>query len=333
MLGRNRSTIAKHVRRPARGGKVTKGRPRSITKDVYVSLKRALDKLLRAAAAQSEVTLGMVKTAAGCSASDKTVREAFQARGVRFRKLREKPVLTANDVVARRTFAEAYVSRSADAWVTKPHAIIDNKNFPMYVDRRGREHAARRQVRGAYRQGRDALAAHLVKPKSTLPFPSKKVVVTAAVIKGRIRMWHYTDGLWNSTAAAEMYSGPLLRAMKRAYPGVSKFRVLEDNDPTGYKARKGMGAKAASNISTLDLPRRSPDLNVLDYSLWHAINTRMRKQEASFTAERRESGEEFKARLRQVALSLPTSVVTRAVRDMARRVHALRSAKGRLIAE
>ena len=40
-------------------------------------------------------------------ASDKTVREAFHARGVRFRKLREKPVLTADDVVERRTFTEA----------------------------------------------------------------------------------------------------------------------------------------------------------------------------------------------------------------------------------
>ena len=28
-----------------------------------------------------------------------------------------------------------------------------------------------------------------------------------------------------------------------------------------------------------DSPRRSPDLNVLDYSLWHAINERMREEE------------------------------------------------------
>ena len=333
LLGRHRSTIAKHLRRPARGSKVAKGRPRAITQEVYASLKKALARLLRKASAQIEVTVCMVKAAAGCSASDKTVREAFHARGVRFRKLREKPLLTADDVVERRAFAEGFSSRSANAWVTKPHAIIDNKNFPMYLDRKGREHAASRQVRGAYRQGRDACVAHLVKPKASLKFPSKNIVVTAAVIKGRIRMWHYTKGSWNGNAAAAMYSGPLARAMKRAYPGVSKFQVCEDNDPSGYKARKGIEAKAASKISTLGLPRRSPDLNVLDYSLWHAINVRMRKQEAAFPAGTRESEEEFKTRLRKVALSMPTSVVTRAVKDMTRRVRALRAAKGRLISE
>ena len=168
LLGRHRSIVAKHMRRPARGSKVANGRPRAITREVYASLRKALEKLLRGAGAQTEVTVGIVKAAAGCTASDKTVREAFHARGVWFRKLREKPVLTADDVVERRTFAEAYSTRSANAWVAKPHAIIDNKHFPMYVDRKGREHAARRQVRGAYRQGRDACAAHLVKPKASL---------------------------------------------------------------------------------------------------------------------------------------------------------------------
>ena len=79
----------------------------AITKEIYASLEKALDKVLRGAAAQTEVTVGMVTVAAGCCASDKTAREAFHARGVRFRQLREKPRLTADDVVQRRTFAEA----------------------------------------------------------------------------------------------------------------------------------------------------------------------------------------------------------------------------------
>ena len=99
LLGRHRSTLQKHVRRLACTRKVAKGRPVAITKEIYASLEKALDKVLRGAAAQTEVTVGMVKVAAGCCASDKTVREAFHARGVRFRQLREKPMLTADDVV------------------------------------------------------------------------------------------------------------------------------------------------------------------------------------------------------------------------------------------
>ena len=95
----------------------------------------------------------------------------------------------------------------------------------------------------------------------------------------------------------------------------------------------GMDAKAASRISTLDFSRRSPDLNVLDYSLWRAINARVRKRELAVAAGKRESQEEREARLRKVALSMPASVVTRAIKDVARRVHALRVATGRLIRE
>ena len=50
---------------------------------------------------------------------------------------------------------------------------------------------------------------------------------------------------------------------------------MEDNDPAGYKSSKGMAAKAAAGIETLDLPKRSPDLNPLDFSFWAAANQKM----------------------------------------------------------
>ena len=52
------------------------------------------------------------------------------------------------------------------------------------------------------------------------------------------------------------------------------------NDASGYKSHKARDATVASNIVTDDLPRRSPDLNVLDYCLWH--NKRMREKDWSF---------------------------------------------------
>ena len=49
----------------------------------------------------------------------------------RFRKLREKPILTDQDIVDRRAFAQHYGQKTASQWVAKPHAIIDNKNFKL----------------------------------------------------------------------------------------------------------------------------------------------------------------------------------------------------------
>ena len=159
-------------------------------------------------------------------------------------------------------------------------------------------------------------------------------MVTAAVIKGKIRMWHYTEGKWTGAAAARMYSGPLLTALRRAYPNhKGKFTVIEDNDPTGYKSGAAMTAKRAVGIKTDDLPKRSPDLNVLDYSLWKAANKRMRAAEKKFPHNKKETVKTFKERLKRTARSISRSEVERAVMDMHKRVRLLVDADGGLFKE
>ena len=86
-------------------------------------------------------------------------------------------------------------------------------------------------------------------------------------------------------------------------------------------------------IRSDSLPRRSPDLNVLDYSLWHTSNLRMRRQEKSFTANFTESEEDFKARLKRTAMRLPAATVSQAIGDMHRRVRMVLEEKGDLFNE
>ena len=130
------------------------------------------------------------------------------------------------------------------------------------------------------------------------------------------------------------YAGPLRAALAEAYPEIArdprkKFVVLEDDDPAGYKCRKAMVAKAEAGIKTT----RSLDLNVLDYSLWHAINVEMRKQEARFHKGKVETKAAFMERLKDTALALPGPVVKKVVRDMKRRLLLIKKAKGGLIEE
>ena len=84
-----------------------------------------------------------------------------------------------------------------------------------------------------------------------------------------------------------------------------------------------------------ELPRKSPDLNVLDYALWHEVNVRMRGQESSWPADKRESADEYKQRLRKTAFSLPKSFakVKKCVGGMARRCEQLLKRKGKLFRE
>lgn len=339
LLKRSRGTIHKFcaseglVGVPVGPKKQPKGRPVAITPAIYRKLKSALDTLLRQAKGEREVTVAMVKEKAQCEASTRRILESFHAKGIWFRKLREKPILTKEDFADRAQFGRRHAMKSKSQWCGHPHAIIDNKTFPIYLNAAGREHAARRCVRGAFRSGADALKPHLVKPKGTVKFPAPSVMVTAAVIKGRVRMWHVVRGPWNGQAAADMYEGPLRKAVEKAYPGKRCWTVMEDNDPAGYKSRKGMDAKRRAKLVSLDLPKRSPDCNPLDYSLWRAINNRMRSQEKAFSKTFKETKPQYLQRLRGVAMSLPTSVVKKAVGDMRRRVKELVDKKGGLIAE
>ena len=207
----------------------------------------------------------------------------------------------------------------------------------MFRDKAGREEAARRLVRGAYRKRGDKLKVYLVKQKKGMKYPAKGVQVTAGIIGGKIRFWRYVVGNWNSSQAVAMYTElekTLAKVMpaRAATPG-NRWTVLEDNDPTGYKSSAARKIKKELRMDVLALPPRSPDMNTLDYYGWHAVNVRMREKEGSFAVDRRESEDEFKKRLRKTALSLPKAEVTKAVMDMSRRVKLLDKEKGGLFTE
>ena len=79
---------------------------------------------------------------------------------------------------------------------------------------------------------------------------------------------------------------------------------------------------------TMDLPRYTPELMPLDFSLWEAIQVKMDEQ--GFTGL--ESPEAFEERLRSTALSLPRDVVLKVFLDVKHRILAMRDAEGKRIA-
>ena len=106
------------------------------------------------------------------------------------------------------------------------------------------------------------------------------------------------------------------------------WRVLEDNDPAGFKCRKGLAAKAASSIESFNIPRRSPGLNVCDYALWSEVSRRMRATEASWPPGRAETRKAYIARLRRTALRLPACFVNASISNMRIRCQRLDIAGG-----
>lgn len=269
-------------------------------------------------------------------ASTKTISKALHARSIYFRKLTEKPTLTKQDTKDRAVFAAKYGDKSGNWWLQSIHMHIDVKHFNVFLDSKGRRHAAQIGCRGAYRALGERFGKGVVKPSAKLKFNTgtRGIKVLAGVGgNGKILMWHFIEGRWNGTMAAKCYKGPVSKALAAAFPAKRRYTVLEDNDPAGFKSSLGRAAKAEAKISVFEIPKRSPDLNVCDYSLWKLVNTRMRAQEARWPTARKETRKAFLARLKRTAMRLPVSIVKRSIQSMKQRCKLLKEAKGGHIAE
>ena len=127
----------------------------------------------------------------------------------------------------------------------------------------------------------------------------------------------------------EMYTGPMLDALRLEYPAKRALRVLEDNDPAGFKSKKGENAKKESKIHVFEIPKRSPQLNICDYALRSEVSRRMRDQEKRWPKSKKETRKVYLARLRRIALRLPSTFVSKSIGDMKRRCELLEKARGR----
>ena len=334
LLRRDKSTLTRFLVKKHVGK--GRGRAKLLSPGAIAELVAHLEQLIKEADRQYEVTLRDLKEHSGCAASQKTIQRALHSLNIYFRPLRQKPLLTAEDVAARKTFADTYASKRAAWWLQHIHLHIDVKHFPVLLHHEARRRGASEGVRGAYRAPGQGLEAPYVKADRRMKFNpgARGVSVLAGVGQRKVLLWEYIDGHpWNSNTAAAMYVGPVAAALRKAYPNKRKWTVLEDNDPAGFKSRKGMAAKAAVGIQTFDLPKRSPALNVCDYALWAEVNRRMRRQERSWPAGRRETRRSFLSRLRRTALGLPTGFVQRSILNMKKRCQRLQAVEGGLFEE
>lgn len=338
LLRRSTDTVSKHVfKKLSRKTKtVPKGRPRKISPSLFSKMLKEYEKLLKKSVPK-EVTVAMLKEHMGLEdISEKTISRAFWDHDIHFKPLYEKPDLSPADMAERKDWCEEHSFRSPTQWNNYVHAVIDNKVFPVFVNHKFRAYAAKRSVRGAYRGRRRKTTVGHVKPKKSLKENTgqKSVMVTCAIGNGKVLMWHVVAGRWNANAAADMYAGPLRRCLEKEYPNVrGNWRVLEDNDPTGYKSKKGDQAKSDNHITAFSLPKRSPDLNPLDFSFWAAVNAKMRVQERKFPKSKTETRAAYINRLRRTAKAMPSDYINKIIGAIAGRCQQIANAKGGHIVE
>ena len=333
LLRRSKSSVTRHLFIKSAAGK--QGRKAILTEKQVDALVTKMKQYVKQAAGRYRVTYDMIRRRSRTVVSTWTLMRLFHARGITFKKFREKPDLTEEDIQDRFDFGKKNRKKRAIWWTTSIDIHVDCKKFPVYLNGKARNHAARARTWGAFRGRGDGLRKPYIRPRKDLKFNTgaRGVMILAGVGPKKMMVWEPVRGRWNAKTAAEMYRGPIATALRKARPSKRRFVCLEDNDPSGFKSKKGLRAKAECRIKTFDIPKRSPQLNVLDYAVWSEINTRMRKQERRYPHNKKESRQQYLARLRRTAMRLSPKFLKASIMNLRTRCQRLYDAKGEHIEE
>lgn len=248
-------------------------------------------------------------------------------------------ILTPGDIKERFAWAKMYKDKPRSWWLKRVHIHLDNKHFKVALTRKGKSLMAKRAVRGCYRPKNKPKKDKVI--KSCYVKPSKKLQTnlgTQGVLKlggvgaGQVLVWHTIEGKWCGAKAAEMYKDVVKPALAKQFPKRRSHTILEDNDPTGNMSKKGKEAKIACGLEVLSIPKRSPDLNVLDYAIWSKVMQKMREKERNMK-NKRETREQYIKRLDKTAKGLDSAFIDNAIGNLQERCQRLFDAEGGLFEE
>jgi len=313
-----------------RSGPETRGRKRAWSAKNVREADRARKELYKKGKGEVEVHWNdVVRKARAPTVHRTTAKRSFDRLGhkVQARIPREKPVRTEEVEEEREDMSRVIKKRGKAFYLNKVDGIMDNKKFICPVSAAAKRWLRMRKVRFHLRSPSEGLKAGFTKPNSRKHRinPGATLNVCACIIKNRIRVWHYLPSKpWCGLAAAELYNGPIIKALKKHCGNKRKFTTIEDNDPSGYKSSAGKAAKKALKIVPLPWPRYSPDLNPLDFAIWAEVERRFAKQKAP----KRDTVDAYKKRLRRVAMSLPAKYIKSVIATIPKRAGAIVDAEG-----
>jgi len=312
-----------------RGRTETRGRKRKLSKKWVHKLNATRKSLIKKTNNHREVRWqDVVKKARAPKAHRATVKRSFARYGINVaaRRPREKPQRTPEHLKERVEHCREWGCKPASYFADQVDLIIDNKVFDLPTSERARQYLAQQRVRFHLRTPAEGLHKEYTKAgrKKNKYNTGGKVNVCAGISNGRVVLWEYLPKAWNGEQAANLYKGAVMDIMKKQRGHKRTYRVLEDNDPRGFKSGKAQTAKAELGITAVPFPRYSPDLNPLDFAIWAAVEARMIKN----TPKKVETVAEYKKRLRLTALRLPSEFVKRAVCSIPKRMKAVVEAKG-----
>ena len=293
-----------------------------------------IERMQKKADMQFEVTLPLILAKwKGAKISERTAKRIMCRAGIKWRRTLGKPILTPQDIRDRKCFSRKHMRRKSSFWETC--VCIDGKFFRLVLNRKHRRWAASQTVRGTYRSlsSKSALEPFRVKraAKNKVSLGGTVAVIGGVCGPHKKMFWHVVPGRWNAARAVSMYE-ELSKFLTDNYPQRKKWVLIEGNDPAGFQSKMAIRRKKELGLTPIGMPKRSPDLQPMDYSIWSEINSAMRKSESRM-GQRAESKRDHVARLQHTAESLSPDLLRGAQRSLKRRLQMCFKARGYLFRE
>lgn len=311
----------------------TRGAKRVLSRKQVLKLDAVRQKLLKKADSETKVTYEDILRAGrlAMKVAPNTLAQNFLDEGidVKWRPARDAADLREEDKAERKETCGRWRYLPNNYFTHQVDAILDNKKFRVPTTHKALRHVRRSRCRGHLRTRAEGKASHCRKPntRKNRVNTGGGINVCAGIINGKLHLWHHLKGgKWNGGVAADLYRGPLLKALKKHRGEKATYLVAEDNDPSGYKSKKGLAAKEEVGIKTMSWPRYSPDLNPLDFHVWHEVEERVLNKLKGPVSTKK-----FGELLRRTAKALNQEQILKAVLGIKGRAKAIYDADGGLI--
>ena len=316
----------------------TRGRPSKLPRGLVREANAQRLKLIRAAKNEWMVTWediykatkkalrakGLLTRQCHMPSQDWLRRVMRKKTSVRSRPGKRRIARTSNDEEKRFEKGVAWKRHPTTFWTKDVHAFIDTKKFVCPRNDADRKLMRATKVTHHLRTASEGSEHEFLLPRrSHMLFGIPSIDVTAAVGNGRVFFWHVSKKPWNGEAAANMYH-QLGQALRRRYPRVRRFRVVEDGDTKGFQSGAGVRAKQEERITSMKLPPRTPSWMPWDYSLWGEVEKRTLSNQAAIAGV-----STYEKRLRLTGLRLPSELVEEVLGKMRENIGAVVAAKGK----
>ena len=322
----SKATIYRHAKKPFNRAnhdarKKNKGRLAKLTNQDRRQILRCIPKLRKS---EGSFTSRRVAVEAGVErkVSNRTVRRVMNEEGYGYLRSRKKGLLSANDMKNRKKFCRKIrkFKLGQDFW---------NRHISFYLDGKGFEYKtnpfdqARAPKAREWRRKCEGLNIGCTSKGKKEAAINCNFMVGISYNHGVVLCEQYSGAI-NGEKMAEIVYSSFNNAFEQSSDPKGR-RFLQDGCPR-QNSKAARVAFEYVNATVFKIPSRSPDLNPIE-NFFHMVNNKLRQQ-ALDDRIRKETFQEFSARIRKTMIEYPVEEIDKIIETMDKRTEMVLKAKG-----